>query len=748
MFTLSIQNEGTVISVIPEGRLDTLSSSIFSEKLQPLLDQENYLIIDFSNCNYLASSGIRSLMLAAKKLNARGGALMLSNLPPEVFQVIEMTGLQKVFPVFKNQADAREEILRLKNRAGESTEILIGEFNFHVQDFTDINQNPCRWDHPDIAGYNELGISVGTGSPAESLIDDGENRGTFITLGKCAGFIPFDKNSPPEFRVLRDASAGGIFVQEALSFGPDPAQLIKLINSSGIELRELLDAVLQIPYKSAKGKPAALLIADSGPSTPSILLVSLLNPVIIPANPVVSTRNPELLPAGVTTADIGALHGARFLLNELSPLQPGEPLSEFLNRSLTIENIESVESLQSTVYSLQSPVCWLFYADEWRNADDQRIKVETTDGFILDPYKAFLARRLYTDSGRVVIKQLHGGYSAQTFQVDSYDHEGRKLRPTVLKISNRDLISREAERCQQYALPYIMNNSAIVLGTAFYCDQGALRYNFVGIGGEQTRLKWLTHLYNEWPVEQLEPLFDKIFLQILKPWYGQPVKMDIHPYIDHDPTLTFFPMLCEAAKTELSIDADDRLMTIPETGEMRTNPYWFLRHEFHKRRQQSISYFTSICHGDLNMQNILLDKEMNVYLIDFSETKPRSAISDFARLEAIFMVEHALLDTEEDRKTMIEFTSRFYGNHNLNHLPDITWTGGLPDTMNRNLALTLKMRSYAIECTSGESTIVPYYLALLEWILPIVCYSSAPMEVKRLSAYVSGMLCQVILAAD
>jgi hypothetical protein len=68
--------------------------------------------------------------------------------------------------------------------------------------------------------------------------------------------------------------------------------------------------------------------------------------------------------------------------------------------------------------------------------------------------------------------------------------------------------------------------------------------------------------------------------------------------------------------------------------------------------------------------------------------------------------------------------------------------------MNRNLALTLKMRSYAIECTSGEGTIVPYYLALLEWILPIVCYSSAPMEVKRLSAYVSGMLCQVILAAD
>jgi len=37
----------------------------------------------------------------------------------------------------------------------------------------------------------------------------------------------------------------------------------------------------------------------------------------------------------------------------------------------------------------------------------------------------------------------------------------------------------------------------------------------------------------------------------------------------------------------------------------------------------------------------LLDGEMNVYLIDFSETRPRSVVSDFARLEAIFMIEHA-----------------------------------------------------------------------------------------------------------
>ena len=726
MFNISIQHEGTVPCVIPEGRLDTLNSTVFNEKIQLLAEQEDYLIIDFRNCNYLASSGIRVLMVAAKKLTARGGSLMLTSLPPEVFQVIEMTGLQKVFPVFKDPAAAREEILRLRKMAGQNSEIQIGNLHFQVQASGDAGQPARFWHKADIVGYNELGISVGIGSPAESLADDGENRGTFIIIGNCAGFIPFNKNIPPEFRVLMDSSAGGIFLQNAVSFGPNPSLQVRLTNQSEIRVRDLMEAILQIPKMANNGKPMAFVIADSG------------------------------TPASITLCFIGdtphskGLHGAKLVLNNLPSLQHGELFSDFMSRSLTIENIESVDSIESlclpsTDFCLQSPVVWVFNPDKLVDAEDHRIKIETSDGFVLDPYKAFLARRLYTDSGKVVIKQLHGGYSAQTFQVESYDPDGRKLRPTVLKIANRNLISREAERCQKYALPFILNNSAIVLGTAFYCENGALRYNFVGIGGEQTKLKWLAHIFNEWPTDQLEPLFDKIFLQILQPWYGQPVKGDIFPYRDQDPTLTFFPTLTETAKELLSIDAEEKFMIIRETGEKRINPYWFLRHEYPRRRNHPIGYYSAICHGDLNMQNILLDKEMNVYLIDFSETQPRSAISDFARLEAIFMIEHAPLKTEEELKEMIDFTTRFYMIDDLNQLPDISWQGSEPDKMKRNLALTLRMRSYAITCTSGHPDIVPYYLALLEWILPIVCYGGTELSVKKLSAYVSGLLCQKIL---
>ena len=314
-----------------------------------------------------------------------------------------------------------------------------------------------------------------------------------------------------------------------------------------------------------------------------------------------------------------------------------------------------------------------------------------------------------------------------------------------MKIAGRDLVLREAERCQRYSLPYIMNNSAIILGSEFYSDMGALRYNFVGIGGEQTQLKWLTQYFIEWPVERLEPLFDKIFTKILKPWYGQPLKEKIYPFRDHDPTLTFFRTLCNTAEELLSISADDKYFEVEETGQKLINPYWYLKHEFRRRRDHSIEYYTSVCHGDLNMQNILLDSDLNVYLIDFSETRPRSVISDFARLEAIFMIESTPLKSEDEMKEIISFAKGFYDSDSLDQAHYSEWKGSNAGIMKRNIGLTKRMRRYAVDSVSGETTVIPYYIALLEWVLPIVCYSSARIEHKRLSAYVAGMLCEKLM---
>lgn len=92
---------------------------------------------------------------------------------------------------------------------------------------------------------------------------------------------------------------------------------------------------------------------------------------------------------------------------------------------------------------------------------------------------------------------------------------------------------------------------------------------------------------------------------------------------------------------------------------IRSIPTGFLKHEYKRREERTVDYNVSVCHGDLNMQNILLDKDMNVYLIGLFRNKPRAVVSDFARLEAIFMVESALMDTPKNVKKTIDMVSSF-----------------------------------------------------------------------------------------
>ncbi|MBN1199910.1 MAG: phosphotransferase, partial [Bacteroidales bacterium] len=241
------------------------------------------------------------------------------------------------------------------------------------------------------------------------------------------------------------------------------------------------------------------------------------------------------------------------------------------------------------------------------------------------------------------------------------------------------------------------------------------------------------------------PLFDKIFLQILNPWYGQPVSKTIYPFQDHDPTLTFFPHIYQNVSDLFSVSPDDKYLSVAEIDRAILNPYWFLKHEYPRRRDWGIPYFTGICHGDLNMQNILLDESMNVYLIDFSETRPRSIISDFARLEAIFLIDNAPLGDNTDMADYLGFIQQFYSPTRLNELPEVRYEGKYPETVNKNAALALKMRKYAISSTKEHPDMIPYYFALLEWVTPIVCFSTIPLLKKRLAMIVSSLLSEKLI---
>ncbi len=726
MFKISTtKHNSPLICLSAEGRLDTLTSDIFRERLEKIDKDDRFLVVDFSKCNYISSSGVRVLIQASRKMSANSGALCLTSLSVEVFQVLEMAGLDKVLTIYSDNETATDEISKLIENQNRSVEIEICHTKFDVFRHSEATE-ALSWNREQVAGYNELMVAAGWGTPAECQVSEKDGRCLFVTLEHCTAFIPEDKLESPEFRVVKESSSGAVNVRRAISFNSDFTLFVAPKSTVTIPFQEYLKGILNHDIPLTGSKVRAFIITGQSLGKPSLQLVFHI----------FSAEKGDL---GLS----GTFFGARFILNKLKEKHPDESLRQYLTRLLKLENVEETGRLDYEI-TLDNPVTWVFDAVSIKDAAHAIVTVECEGELTLESYKQFLVRRLYDDSARVTVKQLHGGYSAQTFQVDSYDNLGRRLRPTVLKIAGREMIIREADCCNRYSLPYIMNNSAMVLGTAIFCQTGALRYNFVGIGGENTQLKWLTHYFNSWSTKELKPLFDKIFLDILKPWYGQPVREKIYPFRDHDPTATFFADLVKTAEDVLGINTQEEYISFTGIAGALTNPYHFLKHVYKKRADYGIDYYTSVCHGDLNMQNILLDNQMNVYLIDFSETRPRSVVSDFARLEAIFMAESTPLNSEEDLIGIAPFIEQFYSCENLDSIPGSSLYKGSSKVMERNIQLTLKMRDYAARAVRGERSIVPYYLALLEWVLPIVCYGSADTLHKRLSCYIAGLLCQKI----
>ncbi len=716
MFEVTRHQYSSVHCIRPCGRLDTVHSASFHQAVRDMTAGLHFLVVDFSECSYLSSSGIRVLLSTSRELGLQGGKLAVAGFSDELFRVFQMAGLESVFNLFHEVSEAVAFIEEQQNALSSDVKVYEEKIPWKTELLkTSPDSVLQQWEEPVLTDYGSLAIATGCGAFGETLLRSDAPGGLFFTLYHCTGLIPDDQNFAPDFRIAGDPLQATVFVDRAMSVREFPMVKISIEDGQKIKISDIFQHTTHLSCGEDCFLCAAVcLTRDTDRPTLSVYL----------------------------SRDSQTWQGGTFLLQRITDMRPDETFQQYCRSLLTWDNVEGVTAGDISAM-LMDPVCWLFYSRGISEAAGYIPKVVCTGETLQEKYYAYLTRSLYRDSEKVEIKRLHGGYSASTFYVKSFDDRGRVLRPTVLKIGARPLISREAERCRIYAMPYILNNSAMVLGTAFHCQMGALRYNFVGIGGEDTELKWLTWYFRNMDVGSLKPLFDKIFLKILKPWYGQPVRERIYPYKDHDPTKTFFPDLIDKAESILGIDARNVSFRIDGRTEDFLNPYRFLKEEYPKRRQESFDYYTCVCHGDLNMQNILLDDKMNVYLIDFSETRPRSVVSDFARLEAIFMIESYPMETERDFLDVLDYLIEFYRNTlSLERKPDREWTGKLPEIMHRNISLTIKMREYAAYAARKEKSFIPYAMALLEWVLPIVCYSGATLWQKRLSACVASFLCE------
>jgi len=97
---MNIQEEknGEILTVKPEGRLDTLTSRTLEQYLAERYSGIRQLILDMAGVNYISSAGLRVIMQAYKKMKEKDG-LRLRNVCDQVMDVLKLTGFANVLTI-------------------------------------------------------------------------------------------------------------------------------------------------------------------------------------------------------------------------------------------------------------------------------------------------------------------------------------------------------------------------------------------------------------------------------------------------------------------------------------------------------------------------------------------------------------------------------------------------------------------------------------------------------------------------
>lgn len=96
--TITKEQNGTAMTIAPEGRLDTMTAPELEKEISELPENVTELTMDFSKLEYISSAGLRVLLAAHKRMAAKGG-MKVANVNEIVQEVLEVTGFSDILTI-------------------------------------------------------------------------------------------------------------------------------------------------------------------------------------------------------------------------------------------------------------------------------------------------------------------------------------------------------------------------------------------------------------------------------------------------------------------------------------------------------------------------------------------------------------------------------------------------------------------------------------------------------------------------
>lgn len=107
---LEVEDYGdiTVVNFIDRKILDEQNIQKIGEDLFSLVDElgRKKILLNFTNVEYLSSAALGKFITLNKKVQASGGKLIMCNITEDIYEVFEITKLNKLFNIQKDEQTA------------------------------------------------------------------------------------------------------------------------------------------------------------------------------------------------------------------------------------------------------------------------------------------------------------------------------------------------------------------------------------------------------------------------------------------------------------------------------------------------------------------------------------------------------------------------------------------------------------------------------------------------------------------
>jgi anti-sigma B factor antagonist len=116
---MNVNETAGVTHVALDGRFDIAGAQEVDGRFQELAEKANVLIVDMSRVSFLASLGVRTLMVGAKTMIRRGAYIAVAGANEGVEKVLRLTGFDEIVGLYPDDAAATAS-LTAKAREFES----------------------------------------------------------------------------------------------------------------------------------------------------------------------------------------------------------------------------------------------------------------------------------------------------------------------------------------------------------------------------------------------------------------------------------------------------------------------------------------------------------------------------------------------------------------------------------------------------------------------------------------------------